>query len=248
MHRRLISVVTRWHFAPTEHAADQLRAEHASGTIVMTGNTVVDAIKHILASPVGPGSRAVIPAGRYVLATAHRRESWGDPIRNIALALRDVIRARSDTSVVFATHPNPKARQPVDEVLGAEPRAMVLDAIAYDAFLELLSGATLSVTDSGGVQEEGPSLGVPVLVTRAVTERPEGIEAGAARMVGTRRAVIREAVLQLLDHEDARTRMAAAGRSVYGDGFAARRIVDTLAGSLGTRSRRAAKPTASAIN
>ena len=128
------------------------------------------------AGPIGPA-----PRRPYVLATAHRRESWGAPIRNIALGLRDVHAAHPELVVVFATHPNPKARQPVEDVLGAEPRAMVMDAIAYDAFLALLGGAVLAVTDSGGIQEEGPTLGVPVLVTRAVTERPEGLAAGAAR-------------------------------------------------------------------
>ncbi|MEO8251738.1 MAG: UDP-N-acetylglucosamine 2-epimerase (non-hydrolyzing) [Chloroflexota bacterium] len=228
MHRRLITVVARWQFAPTEHAAEQLRAERATGSILVTGNTVVDAVNHILATHAGPPAGAA--RGQYLLATAHRRESWGDPIRNIALGLRDVLRAQPDLSVVFATHPNPKARGPVDEVLAAEPRAMVVDAIAYDEFLKLLRGATLAVTDSGGVQEEGPSLGVPVLVTRAVTERPEGIEAGAARIVGTGRARIRTAVLELLEHPELRLQMTAAGRSVYGDGMAASRIVGAIVG------------------
>jgi len=228
MHRRVISVVTQWHFAPTKHAAAELRAERVPGQIVVTGNTVVDAVNFILASKPVSGSDAPDPKRPYILATAHRRESWGAPIRNIALGLRDVLAAHPDVSVVFATHPNPKARRPVEEVLGTEPRAMVRGAMEYDEFLALLRGAVLAVTDSGGIQEEGPTLGIPVLVTRAVTERPEGLVAGAVRMVGTGRANIRRAVTELLEDPRARARMASAGRRVYGDGSAARRIVDVL--------------------
>jgi UDP-N-acetylglucosamine 2-epimerase (non-hydrolysing) len=234
MHRRVISVVTRWHFAPTKHAAAELRAERVPGQVVVTGNTVVDAVNFILASkPVG-GSGGPVPPRPYILATAHRRESWGAPIRNIALGLRDVLAKHSDVALVFATHPNPKARHPVEEVLGAEPRAMVRGAMEYDEFLALLRGAVLAVTDSGGIQEEGPTLGIPVLVTRAVTERPEGLVAGAVQMVGTGRAAIRRAVTGLLDDPRARSRMASAGRRVYGDGSAARRIVDVLIADTAT--------------
>ena len=228
MHRRVISVVTQWHFAPTKHAAAELRAERVPGQIVVTGNTVVDAVNFILASKPVSGSDAPDPKRPYILATAHRRESWGAPIRNIARGLRDVLAAHPDVALVFATHPNPKARRPVEEVLGSEPRAMVRGAMEYDEFLALLRGAVLAVTDSGGIQEEGPTLGIPVLVTRAVTERPEGLVAGAVRMVGTGRANIRRAVTELLEDPRARARMASAGRRVYGDGSAARRIVDVL--------------------
>jgi UDP-N-acetylglucosamine 2-epimerase (non-hydrolysing) len=228
MHRRVISVVTQWHFAPTKHAAAELRAERVPGQIVVTGNTVVDAVNFILASKPVTGSDAPDPKRPYILATAHRRESWGAPIRNIALGLRDVLAAHPNVALVFATHPNPKARRPVEEVLGSEPRAMVRGAMEYDEFLALLRGAVLAVTDSGGIQEEGPTLGIPVLVTRAVTERPEGLLAGAVQMVGTGRANIRRAVTGLLEDPRARTRMATAGRRVYGDGAAARRIVDVL--------------------
>jgi UDP-N-acetylglucosamine 2-epimerase (non-hydrolysing) len=228
MHRRVISVVTRWHFAPTKHAAAELRAERVPGQIVVTGNTVVDAVNFILASKSVGGAGGPVPKRPYILATAHRRESWGAPIRSIALGLRDVLAAHPDLALVFATHPNPKARQPVEAVLGAEPRATVRGAMEYDEFLALLRGAVLAVTDSGGIQEEGPTLGIPVLVTRAVTERPEGLIAGAVQMVGTGRASIRRAVTGLLEDPRARARMASAGRRVYGDGSAARRIVEVL--------------------
>lgn len=233
MHRRVISIVSRWHFAPTRHAAAELRAERVPGQILVTGNTVVDAVQFILASRSVRGPAVAAPASPYILATAHRRESWGTPIRNIALGLRDVLAVRPEVSIVFATHPNPRARLPVEEVLGSEPRALVVGAMEYDDFLALLRGAVLAVTDSGGVQEEGPTLGVPVLVTRSVTERPEGLAAGAVEMVGTARAGIRRAVQRLLDHPEERSRMASVGRRVYGDGTAARRIADALIRDLG---------------
>ena len=244
MHRRVISTVTRWHFAPTRHAATELRSERVPGQIVVTGNTVVDAVQFILASRSTGRPEMAPSSGPYILATAHRRESWGAPIRNIALGLRDVLAGHPDLAVVFATHPNPKARQPVEEVLGAEPRAMVLGAMEYDDFLALLRGAVLAVTDSGGVQEEGPTLGVPVLVTRSVTERPEGLVAGAVQMVGTGRVSIRRAVQRLLDDPGERSRMASVGRRVYGDGSASRRIADVLLATSGARGGETTKRSA----
>lgn len=240
MHRRVISIVSRWHFAPTEHAAAELRAELVPGQVLVTGNTVVDAVAHILSASTRTPSVAV-PPQPYLLATAHRRESWGGPIRNIALALRDVLQDHPGLSVVFATHPNPRARHPVEEVLASEPRATLVGAIEYDEFLTMLRGAELAVTDSGGVQEEGPTLGVPVLVTRSVTERPEGVAAGAVRMVGTGRTTIRRAIGILLDDPAERSRMASAGRAVYGDGTAARQITDALLVDMTPRARPAAE-------
>jgi UDP-N-acetylglucosamine 2-epimerase (non-hydrolysing) len=232
MHRRVISIVSRWHFAPTDHAAAELKSERVPGQVLVTGNTVVDAVNYILSVASTREHAVAAPAGRYLLATAHRRESWGTPIRNIALALRDVLDEHPDLSVVFATHPNPRARHPVEEILSAQPRATVVGAMEYDEFLAVLRGAVLAVTDSGGVQEEGPTLGVPVLVTREVTERPEGLAAGAVRMVGTGRKEIRRAVGELLDDPEERSRMATAGRSVYGDGTAARQIANALISDL----------------
>jgi len=242
MHRRVISIVSQWNFAPTEYAAQQLANEHQLGKVVVTGNTVVDAVAQIMRARKAKPSTILIPTAPYLLATAHRRESWGRPIRNIALGLRDVLRTRPDVSLVFATHPNPLARLPVEETLADEPRATVVGALEYDDFLALLQGATVAVTDSGGVQEEGPTLGVPILVTRAVTERPEGLSAGAVQMVGTTRAAIRREVNDLLDDRFARARMSAAGREVYGDGHAATRIVDALVRDLG--GRKAPRPRA----
>lgn len=230
--RRVTSLVTRWHFAPTDAAAENLRREGVGGDICVTGNTVVDALRLIEARgvPMSQGLAAFIGDAPLLLATAHRRESWSGGIADIAGALSDVLDATSDLRLVFVTHPNPVARRPVEKALGHHDRAMVVDAVAYSEFVALLRRATLIVSDSGGVQEEGPTLGVPVLVTRAVTERPEGLDAGAVRLVGTDRATIRDTTLTLLGDHMARAEMSNAGRTVYGDGHAAERIVDVLLG------------------
>jgi UDP-N-acetylglucosamine 2-epimerase (non-hydrolysing) len=132
---------------------------------------------------------------------------------------------------VFVAHPNPAAREPVDRALRDEPRALVVDALPYAAFLRLLAGARLAVSDSGGLQEEGPTLGVPVLVTRTVTERPEGVAAGAIRLVGTEAASVHDGVLELLRSPNELDAMARAGAGLYGDGHAADRIVRILVGA-----------------
>ena len=233
MNRRAISLVATWHFAPTASAARNLREESSGRHVTVTGNTVVDALRflevRLLDRPIPSIPRP------YILATAHRRESWGEPIRQIALALRDVLESWPDMSLVFVTHPNPAARDPVSAVLAGVDRARVLDAADYLEFVSLLKGAILAVSDSGGVQEEGPTLGIPVLVTREVTERPEGVEAGAVRIVGTKRRGIRDEVTRLLEDGAARNVMATSGRTVYGDGSAGERIADVMVKELAAR-------------
>jgi UDP-N-acetylglucosamine 2-epimerase len=230
LNRRVTSLVARWHFAPTAGAAENLRREGVEGEVVVTGNTVVDALEHIVASAPVPDAdlAAFVADRRYVLATAHRRESWDGGIAAIARAMAEVLAAEPDLRLVFVTHPNPLARGPVEDTLADHERVRVIDALEYPVFLQLLRRATVVVSDSGGVQEEGPTLGVPVLVTRAVTERPEGVEAGAVRVVGTDAVGIRDACLALLRDEALRTRMSSSARHVYGDGHAARRIADLL--------------------
>jgi UDP-N-acetylglucosamine 2-epimerase (non-hydrolysing) len=230
LNRRVISIVARWHFAPTAAAAENLRREEVSGSVCVTGNTVVDAMQLIAARgvPLSSDLAAFIGSGPLLLATAHRRESWTGGIAAIAGAVSDVLDAIPALRVIFVTHPNPVARTPVEDALGQHKRARVVDAVLYSEFIALLQRATLVVSDSGGVQEEGPTLGVPVLVTRAVTERPEGLAAGAVRLVGTDRETIRDTAIALLNDEAARRTMSTAGRTIYGDGQAARRIVDVL--------------------
>lgn len=231
MNRRLTSMLVRWHFAPTDRAAGNLRAEGITEGVHVTGNTVVDALRHILRreSPLPPNFDQFVGEGPLIVATAHRRESWGGGIGRVARALRRVLDQMPEHRLLFATHPNPVARQPVEAVFADEPRAMVVQAIEYPVFLRLLSCAQLAITDSGGIQEEAPTLGVPVLITRQVTERPEGVEAGAVRLVGTDEEAIVSSALELLTDEGPRRAMTQAGQSLYGDGMAAQRIVDVLA-------------------
>jgi UDP-N-acetylglucosamine 2-epimerase (non-hydrolysing) len=235
MNRRSISVVARWHFAPTEGAARNLAAEGITSGVTVTGNTVVDALRHVVEHEGGvpPDLAAFAGAGPYLLATSHRRESWEVGIANVADALAAVLEAEPSLRLIFATHPNPLARQPVLEVLGNHPRARIVDPLDYPVFLRLLAGALLAVSDSGGVQEEGPTLGIPVLVTRSVTERPEGLEAGAVRLVGTDRDAVLRETMSLVRDPTERGRMASAGRAIYGDGRAAGRIADVLASDAG---------------
>jgi UDP-N-acetylglucosamine 2-epimerase (non-hydrolysing) len=233
MNRRLTSMLARWHFAPTQRAADNLRAEGIVEHVHVTGNTVVDALRLILAQePHLPPSLHDFVEGPLIVATAHRRESWDGGIERVARALSRVLAELPEHRLLFATHPNPLARDPVERVFAAEPRARLVQAIEYPAFLRILSWAQLAVTDSGGIQEEAPTLGVPVIVTRQVTERPEGVDAGAVRLVGTNEESIVSSALELLTDEGARHAMTHAGRTLYGDGAAARRIVDVLAAEV----------------
>lgn len=232
MNRRMASVLATWHFAPTEEAAANLRADGSRNGIHVVGNTVVDAVRHItgLAGGAIPAELTrFIGEAPYLLATAHRRESWGAGIAGVAAGLREVLRELPDLRLVFVTHPNPAARRPVEEALGGHDRALISGALPYASFLRLLRGARLVVSDSGGIQEEGPTLGVPVLVTRQVTERPEGVAAGAVRLIGTDAATVREEILSVLRSPADLAAMARAGSGLYGDGYAASRIVRVLA-------------------
>lgn len=233
LNRRVTSIVARWHFAPTEAAAGNLRRESITDGVLVTGNTVVDALHHIRGRAPRDGALvAFAAAGPLILATAHRRESWDGGIERIARALRAVLDELPDHRLVFATHPNPVAQAPVHEILGDEARARVVTALDYPEFIDLLARSRLAITDSGGVQEEGPTLGVPVLVTRELTERPEGLEAGAVALVGTDPERIRSMALDLLRSPQRHDEMAQAGRNIYGDGHAAGRIVDRLLADL----------------
>ncbi len=235
MNRRVASTIARWHFAPTESAAANLRREGITAGVHVVGNTVVDALRLIgtRGSALPEPFASFVGDGPYLLATAHRRESWDGGIAAIATALQGVLAAMPDFRLVFATHPNPIARDPVDAILGNEPRAMVVDALPYPTFLSLLAGARLAVSDSGGVQEEGPTLGVPVLVTRTATERPDGIDAGAVELVGTDTDRVRATTLDLLADPARLAAMSGAGRAIYGDGSSAQRIVSVIAREAG---------------
>ena len=237
MNRQLTSRLTTLHMAPTPLAKRNLLAEAVTPSAVfVTGNTVIDALLYTVAQ-----RRAVRPAGvaaeppRMLLVTCHRRESWGEPLEAIAQALRDIAQKFPRLSVVLPLHRNPVVREPLTRALQDQPNVRLLEPQEYTSFAELLDQAYLVLTDSGGVQEEAPALGKPVLVMRETTERPEAILAGTARLVGVSRSSIVDAVSELLTDERAYHLMAQAVNP-YGDGHAARRTADAVEFVAGLRS------------
>jgi UDP-N-acetylglucosamine 2-epimerase (non-hydrolysing) len=232
INRRVAGVVADLHFAPTARARDNLLREGvAARHIVVTGNPVIDALQAIAAKPYDPGSGplAGIPfERRVILLTAHRRENFGAPMEQIFTAVRRLAERHPDDVVfVYPVHLNPHVRRPAQQLLGDVPNITLLDPLDYLPMVHLLRRCTLVLTDSGGLQEEGPALGKPVLVLRQVTERPEAIEAGTARLVGTEADRIEAEVERLLEDPGAYAAMAHAVNP-FGDGHAAEKIVEAL--------------------
>lgn len=226
--RTLIGHMADLHFAPTARAAQNLKAGGVCpDRIHVTGNTVVDAV-HMLA-PHLPCLAA--PAGRRLLVTLHRRENWGAPLERIAEAIRRIAAAHQDLEIAFVAHANGELSTRVHAELDRTPGVKVLPPLDYPAFLAQMRGAHLILTDSGGVQEEAPAFGVPVLVLRETTERPEAIDCGLAQLVGTQTGAIVEAVTRLLTDPAAHAQMARVA-SPYGDGKAGTRIAEILARRL----------------
>ncbi|MDT8369067.1 MAG: UDP-N-acetylglucosamine 2-epimerase (non-hydrolyzing) [Longimicrobiales bacterium] len=228
--RRLTDVLSDWYFAPTEGAAANLRREGVpGGAIHLTGNTVVDALQQIAGGerPVGNAAlrAAIDDAGRFILLTAHRRESFGEPIREVFRAVRTLADRHPDVRIVYPVHPNPEVQRPARELLSNHPRIALTDPVDYFDLVAALREADLVLTDSGGIQEEAPTFGTPVLVLREVTERPEGVEAGVAALVGTSHDRIVEAAETALASPRGD---APSGPNPYGDGHAARRIADIV--------------------
>lgn len=225
--RRLVSVLADVHFAPTQSAARELRAENVSAErIVITGNTVVDALCHMAARiEVDHASLDEFLAGRrMILVTAHRRESWGPGLERICRAVATILATHADVAVVFPVHANPVVRGTVDAILGGNERVLLLPPASYLDFVGLMRRAELILTDSGGVQEEAPTFGVPVLVLRSVTERPEAVSLGLARLVGTEPSAIVQAADEILTGSASAQAMRRPGNP-FGDGQASRRIV-----------------------
>jgi UDP-N-acetylglucosamine 2-epimerase (non-hydrolysing) len=231
MNRRLTGALAALHFAPTERARRALLAEGVrADDVFVTGNTVVDALHYIRQTEAYRQSSLPVRVDqgvRLLVVTLHRRESWGAPLAGMCSALREIVECRPDVHVVLPVHPNPAVRESVHRALGTLPRVTLVEPLDYIEFIALLDASWLVLTDSGGVQEEAPALGRPVLVLRNTTERPEAVEQGVARLVGTDREAIVNAALHLLDHPDERDRMARAV-SPFGDGRAAIRIADIL--------------------
>ncbi|NLT23741.1 MAG: UDP-N-acetylglucosamine 2-epimerase (non-hydrolyzing) [Syntrophorhabdus sp.] len=247
--RRLLSVVADYHFAPTEWSRSNLLAEGvAPGSVWVTGNTVIDALMMINEKQeAGRAGSALMRAfrdrwgidlsdgRRMILVTGHRRENFGTGFRDICTALKSIARERPDVSIVYPVHLNPSVQRPVREILSGVPNIHLIEPVEYEQFVFLMNRSYLILTDSGGVQEEAPSLGKPVLVMREVTERPEGVEAGVVRLVGTDRETIVGSVSELLDDDVTYRRMAEAVNP-YGDGKAALRIADILASNIAGNS------------
>ena len=228
MNRRLITTLADMNFAPTESAAKSLRAEGVRDQkILVTGNTVVDALRVILQrEPCYSDARLRSLSGRILLVTAHRRENFGPPLEQICLAIRDVLQEISDVTVVFPVHPNPSVGKTVRSVLAKESRVLLTAPLVYSEFVHLMKRAALILSDSGGVQEEAPSVGTRVLVMRNVTERPEAVESGWALLVGASRTEIVKRASEWLNPQ--RPILPRPGPNPFGDGKTSERILRAL--------------------
>ena len=239
--RQVISKVATWHFAPTALSRDNLLLERVpDAAITVTGNTVIDALKWTIdrftQDPVRQARlvQAIdqqLPfawqAEPYILMTGHRRENFGDGFIRICESIRDISQRYPHLHIVYPVHLNPNVRQPVHALLGNLANVHLIEPMDYEPFAMLLTNCRMVLTDSGGIQEEAPSLGKPVLVMRDTTERPEAVSAGTVELVGTDREKIVQAVSRLMDDQDAYRRMSEA-HNPYGDGHACGRIVDVL--------------------
>ena len=240
VNRRLTAALSDYHFAPTALAKTNLLREGVPpDRIFVTGNTVVDALGMLAGASVDfhvNGLHGIdFERERVILVTAHRRENWGEPLRNICTAIAELVRKYEDLSVVYPVHLNPNVRRTVHHALQGLPRVHLIEPLDYLTFVGLMQRAHLILTDSGGIQEEAPSLGKPVLVLRTTTERPEASASGMARIIGTRVDDIVVSVARLLDDSDLLERMSR-GPNPYGDGRAAGRIVTTILKILGVQS------------
>jgi UDP-N-acetylglucosamine 2-epimerase (non-hydrolysing) len=219
--------LARWHFAPTESSRQNLLREGIAGNdIVVTGNTVIDALLMIAAKDLGLGIE-IDPSKRLVLITSHRRENFGEPFRNICRALHTLAARNPDVQFIYPVHPNPNVKDVAHEMLGGCPNIHLCAPLDYAPFVAAMKRSYLIISDSGGVQEEAPALGKPVLVLRDETERPEAVEQGVVKLVGSNYDRIVEETQRLLDDESAYRKMAR-GISPYGDGHGAERIVKVL--------------------
>lgn len=238
INRRLTGVLADLHFAPTERARANLLAEGVPAEHVqVTGNTGIDALLWTLRTKASRLDASLPPAalqaaqGRFILLTTHRRESFGEPLGRTLAAVVDIARRFPEVGVIFPVHPNPNVRTVARERLSGLANVHLIDPVDYIPFCQLMNRATIILTDSGGIQEEAPSLAKPVLVLRDTTERPEGVEAGVARLVGTQRERIVDETVRLLT-DAAYYRSMTDKPNPYGDGHAAERIVELLASRL----------------
>ncbi len=231
--RRLISQVAQLHFAPTPLAVANLEKSDVVGQIYQTGNTVIDALLAVAAQkPDCPVPGLDWSKYRTMLVTVHRRENWGEPLQNIGQGLLQILERFPDTAVLLPLHRNPVVREPLQRILGQQGRVFLTEPLDYQELVGAIARSHLLLTDSGGLQEEAPSLGKPVLVLRETTERPEAVRAGTAKLVGTETGAIVEAATKLLQDKEAYLAMANA-INPFGDGQAAERIFQIVTNYLG---------------
>ncbi|MED4988856.1 non-hydrolyzing UDP-N-acetylglucosamine 2-epimerase [Parageobacillus toebii] len=228
MNRQLTGVIADLHFAPTKKAYENLIGENKKpDSIFITGNTAIDALKTTVTENYKHDILEKIGNDRMILLTAHRRENLGESMRNMFRAIKRIVQEHEDVQVVYPVHLNPAVREVADEILGNDPRIHLIEPLGVFDFHNLAARAFLILTDSGGVQEEAPSLGVPVLVLRDTTERPEGIEAGTLKLAGTNEETIYNMTRELLNNRNEYEKMAKASNP-YGDGQASKRIVEAI--------------------
>ncbi|RST59517.1 UDP-N-acetylglucosamine 2-epimerase (non-hydrolyzing) [Siminovitchia terrae] len=228
MNRQLTGVMADLHFSPTQQSANNLLEEgKKEGTIFITGNTAIDALKTTVRDEYTHPVLGKVGEDRLILLTAHRRENLGEPMRNIFRAVKRLAEDHPDIQVVYPVHLNPAVRETANEILGNDPRIHLIEPLDVIDFHNFANKAYLILSDSGGVQEEAPSLGVPVLVLRDTTERPEGIEAGTLKLTGLQEETIYQLANELLTDPSAHEKMAKAVNP-YGDGEASRRIAEAI--------------------
>lgn len=228
INRRIISILSTYNFAPTQKAKEALLKEGINKeAIFLTGNTIVDALNAIIKSKKDSNSLSSSDNKKIILVTAHRRESFGKPLENICYALKEIAEKNSDVEIIYPVHLNPNVRSVVYGILNNLKRIHLLSPLNYSEFICILNYCYLVLTDSGGIQEEAPVFGKPVLVLRNETERPEGIEANVAKLVGTDSDIIIKNVEMLLRNQHEYEKMSKA-TSIYGDGRASEKIVNII--------------------
>ncbi len=226
--RQAVGIVSQYNFAPTELSKQNLLNEGKKPeTIYVTGNTAIDALKTTVRKDYSHPQLEWAEGSRLILITAHRRENLGKPMENMFRAIKRVMNEHPDVKAIYPIHMNPVVRQTADSILGGDERIRIIEPLEVLDFHNFLSRSYLILTDSGGIQEEAPSLGKPVLVMRDTTERPEGIKAGTLKLVGTEEETIYKEFKRLLEDENEYAKMSNASNP-YGDGFACKRIADIL--------------------
>ena len=229
--RQAVGIIAQYNFAPTQMARDNLLREGKEArSIYVTGNTAIDALKTTVRDDYSHPELDWAKESRLITLTAHRRENLGEPMRNMFRAIKRIVDEHEDLKVIYPIHMNPVVRQAAQDIFGDDQRIHIIEPLDVLDFHNLMARSYLILTDSGGIQEEAPSLGKPVLVMRDTTERPEGIAAGTLKLVGTGEERIYNEFKRLLTDEEAYQQMAHASNP-YGDGFASKRIADILMGA-----------------